>query len=90
MNNDYETLQRAMAEGMVLSSGSQNLTHNDTQRTQRIMRKDCSSVATFKGVCDTLSICRPMLFLLENVDSLESSDDDRESQGLANMVSHRP
>ena len=39
------------------------------------MRKDCSLVATFKGVCDTLSISRPMLFLLENVDALETSDD---------------
>ena len=44
--------------------------------------KDCSSVATFKGVCHILEVCRPLCFLLENVDSLESVDDDKESSCL--------
>lgn len=34
--------------------------------------EDCSSVATFKGVCESLEVCQPTAFLLENVDSLES------------------
>ncbi|OLQ13282.1 hypothetical protein AK812_SmicGene2736 [Symbiodinium microadriaticum] len=53
MNNDFESLKRAMAD-----------------------EKDCSSVATFRGVCQVLAECSPMCFILENVDSLETSDDE--------------
>lgn len=34
--------------------------------------EDCSSVSTFKGVCSILEESRPLLFLLENVDGMET------------------
>ena len=42
---------------------------------------------TFKGVCHMLQKTKPLCFILENVDSLESSanasnDDDKELLGL--------
>ena len=36
-------------------------------------------MATFKGVCYCLKTSSPLCFILENVDSLETSDDDKES-----------
>ncbi|CAE7244005.1 nlaXM [Symbiodinium microadriaticum] len=52
---------------------------------QKFLQKhvlDCSSVVTFKGVCHMIKQTKPLCFILENVDSLESgtssNDDDKE------------
>ena len=43
--------------------------------------KDCSSTATFNGVCHCVEKSQPSAFILENVDSMDTSsgeEDDRE------------
>ena len=44
------------------------------------MAEDCSSVATFKGVCHVLKETRPLTFILENVDSLEVGNNGEEEK----------
>ena len=48
-----------------------------------VCSQDCSSVNTFRGVSKILETSKPLTFILENVDSLDSpnQEDDRELLG---------
>ena len=45
-----------------------------------MIAEDCSSVATFKGVCHIIRETRPLAFILENVDSLETSGNNPDDE----------
>ena len=74
MNNDFEALQWAMASDIVqyLPALCSSNPCSRFSRCSLAHLKECSSVATFKGVCHILTVCAPHVFILENVDSLDS------------------
>lgn len=41
--------------------------------------EECTSIATFRGVRTILEQCKPEIAILENVDSMDTQDDDKQS-----------
>lgn len=72
MNNDFAALKTAMHEEKAGARIVWPMTKVFDIDLFLIAREDCSSVSTFKGVCSILEESRPLLFLLENVDGMET------------------